>query len=116
MSRQSTEAHLEGLREALEELEEIRDKFSLDTDDYEDQFNEFLDEQYPEFFGHPPSAVLKEGDPTQYSEELSNYVDGLDVEDDKEYKNLLDEIEALEYEIELAEELLENLEDDDDDD
>ena len=114
MTRQAIEAQLEGLRDTLEELEAERDKFSLDVDDYEEQFEEFLDEQYPEFFGHPPSAVLKDFDNIQYSEELSNYVDTLDVEDDKEYKKLVEEIEDLEYEIELLEESLEELEDEDD--
>ena len=114
MSRQSTEEQLESLLKAMRDLEYERDTFSLDADDYEEQFDEYLDELVPKFFGHPPSSVLKEIDPVQYSEEFSNYVDNLDVEDDKEYKKILEEIDGLEYEMEVLEEELENLEDEDD--
>ena len=115
MSRQAIEEQLERLRETLRDLEAERNNFSPDSDDYEEQFDEYLDELVPKFFGHPPSSVLKEVDPVQYSEEFSNYVDTLDVEDDEGYQNLVEEIESLEEEIELAEESLEELEDEDED-
>lgn len=115
MSVQDIEAQLESLRETLNALMVDKDNFSLDPDDYTDEFDEFLDVSNPEFFGHTPSAVLKDFDNIQYNEELSNCVDTLDAEEDSYYKKLVEEIEELEYEIEQLEEILEELKGEDDD-
>jgi hypothetical protein len=74
-------------------LEKRISEFEIEPEDYEDQLDELLDEQYPALFGMEASYIMKKLDPTMYREELLNLVDSIDKEDDKRYMDLLDELE-----------------------
>lgn len=91
------------LRLELTELQEQINSFSLDEDDYRTQFNTHLDQNYEKFFGLNASYVLKEVDPTQYEEMLSNYVDGLSLSDDPTYQELEENLEEIESKIQELE-------------
>lgn len=89
------------------------DTFELDESDYEDSYDDMLDECNEGLFGLTPSRILFQCDPIGYNVGLSDYVDSLDVEDMEEYENLKEGLEELESELEDLEEELEELEDED---
>ena len=103
------------LQEELQE--EARDKqyeidnFEIDRYDKEDQFCDMLDEAYPKLFNMLPSRILRECDPIRYNEELSNYVDSMEVSDEPAYKELEDELEEIEDEISDLQEQIGELQD-----
>ena len=94
--------------------EKQQEQIELDPDDYEDQFDESLDESIPEIeigcLTYLPSHVLKNVDPTAYRCGLNDFVDSLDVEDSDEYKALQEEIDQLQSDIEDLESEIEDLE------
>ena len=85
-------------------LEKQQEQIELDPDDYETQFDEYLDESIPEIeigsLTYSPSHVLKNVDPTAYRCSLIDFVDSLDIEDSDEYKELQEEIDQLQSDIE----------------
>ncbi len=103
----------EDLKYLIDKRDELADDaecFEIDNSKHEESFDEMLDELYPSIFGKLPSRIMSELDPIMYKLELGYYVDGLDKEDDEDYKTLVerielmnDEIEQLEQEIELQE-------------
>ena len=103
---------LEELEIDKEEVQEKIDSFELDEDDYEDQYIEMLDEEEVIVCGMAfcPSRILSELDPTAYACGLSDYVDGIDKEEDEEYKELVEELESLETQVITLEEEIEELE------
>ena len=109
------ESKLYALRLQVSDLESQQEQIELDPDDYEDQFDESLDDSIPEIkigsLRYSPSHVLKNVDPTAYRCSLIDFVDSLDIEDSDEYKALQEEIDSLEdaiYDLESEIEDLEN--------
>jgi peptidoglycan hydrolase CwlO-like protein len=109
---------MEELKVKLKELQqEVRNKqyeidnFEIDRYDKEDQFCDMLDEAYPKLFNMLPSRILRECDPIRYNEELSNYVDSMEVSDEPAYKELEDELEEIEDEISDLQEQIGELQD-----
>jgi hypothetical protein len=94
---------VEFLEREIEKLRNQIENFELDSDDYEEQFDEFLDEQGEVkigSLGYYPSEILKKCDPIAYSCGLNEFVDSIDIEDTEEYKNLVEELEELEIGLE----------------
>jgi len=98
----TTTTKLQDLKDYLRTLENRIYNFELDPDDYIDSYNELLDEEDVEICGmsYSTSHVLKEVDPTAYRCGLIDYIDGIDVEENEEYIELVEEKENLEFEIE----------------
>ena len=110
----SIESKLYALRLQVYNLESQQEQIELDPDDYEDQFDDMLDDNIPEIkigtLTYSPSYVLKNVDPTAYRCGLNDYVDSLDVEDSDEYKELQEEFDQLQSDIEDLENEIEDLE------
>lgn len=86
------------------------DQYELDPDDYEEDFDSFLDcegQITVAGYDYYPSVILKSTDPAAYRQELLNYVDGIDKEDDLKYIELVNELEEAENELAELEEALE---------
>lgn len=94
--------------------EKQQNQIELDPDNYEDQFDESLDNSIPEIeigcLTYSPSHVLKNVDPTAYRCGLNDLVDSLDVEDSDEYKALQSEIDDIQDEIDQLQSDIEDLE------
>ena len=110
--------HLENLQDTLatlqrEEanLESQLYSFELDSDDYEEQYDDMLNDCYDEVFNILPSRILSECDPIAYSCGMDEYLDSLDVSDDPNYQELEEELANVQSEIEDIEEEIEELED-----
>lgn len=109
-------AELEIKQSELENKQKKSDNFELDPYDYEDQYCDMLNEVYgdAEIAGMKISTdyALRELDPTAYRCGLIDYVDSLELnkEDDKNYKELQEEIETLESEIDDIKEQIDDLE------
>ena len=99
----SIESKLSDLRLHASDLESQQSKIELDPDNYEDQFDDMLDESIQEIeigcLTYSPSHVLKNVDPVAYRCGLVDYIDSFDVEDSAEYKELQEEIDQLKYDI-----------------
>lgn len=108
------EFKLYALRLQVYNLEKQQDQIELDPDNYEDQFDDMLDESIPEIkigcFRYSPSHVLKNVDPVAYRCGLIDFVDSLDVEDSDEYKALQEEIDDTQNEIDQLQSDIEDLE------
>ena len=108
------EHEIRKMQAMIADKEKQQDQIELDPDDYEDQFDESLDESIPEIeigsLTYSPSHVLKNVDPTAYRCSLNDFVDSLDVEDSDEYKELQEEIDQLQSDIENLENEIEDLE------
>ena len=108
------EQEIREMQAMIADKEKQQEQIELDPDDYEDQFDESLDESIPEIeigcLTYLPSHVLKAVDPVAYRCGLNDFVNSLDVEDSDEYKELQDEIEDLENEIEDLQSQLEEIE------
>lgn len=94
----------EELETEIEQIKEDIENFQLDESDYIEQYDNMLDECYPELFGLLPSRILSECDPIQYNCGLSDYVSSLDITEDDKYKELEESLEELESELEELEE------------
>ena len=110
----SIESKLSDLRLQVSDLELQQGKIELDPDNYEDQFDESLDNSIPEIeigcLTYSPSHVLKNVDPTAYRCGLNDFVDSLDVEETDEYKALQSEIDDIQDEIDQLQSDIEDLE------
>ena len=108
------EQEIRKMQALIANKEKQQGKIELDPDDYEDQFDESLDESIPEIeigcLTYSPSHVLKNVDPTAYRCGLNDFIDSLDVEDSDEYKALQEEIDQLQSDIEDLENDIEDLE------
>lgn len=85
--------------EQIEEKKEELQNFELDIDAYEEEYKDMLDDMGDIEIGnlhYMASYTLKSVDPTAYRCGLIDYVDGLNVSDDIDYKELEEELEALE--------------------
>lgn len=104
-------ANIENLNHEIKEKQSEIDNFELDSDDFEDQYCEMLDDCYEEFMGqYSPSYTLKMVDPIAYRCGLNDYVDSLDKTDSLDYQELESELEDLESDLEDMESELEDLE------
>ena len=108
------EQEIRKMKSQIADKEKQQNQIELDPDDYEDQFDDMLDESIPKIdiggLTYSPSHVLKNVDPTAYCCGLIDYIDSLDVEDSDEYKALQDEIDQLQSDIEDLENDIEDLE------
>jgi hypothetical protein len=95
----------------IDTLKKQLDSFALDPDDYIDQYNEMLNEAYGEVsvaeYTFDTSYLLKEVDEVAYREGLNDFVDSLDVSDDKGYKDLEEQLTTAEDELSDLEDMLE---------
>ena len=94
----------EELEELISEKQSEIDNFELDPDNYEEQYDDMLNECYPEVFNIQPSRILYECDPIAYRCGMNDYIDSLELSDDDGYNELIDELEELENELEELEE------------
>lgn len=108
------EQEIRKMQAQIADKEKQQEQIELDPDDYETQFDEYLDESIPEIeigsLTYSPSHVLKNVDPTAYRCSLNDFVDSLGVEDSDEYKALQEEIDQLQSDIEDLESEIEDLE------
>lgn len=108
---ETTKKQIEAIEKEIEIITEQIDNFELDPDKYEEAYCDTLDECYDKFMDrYNASRVLKEIDPIAYRCGLNDYIDGLELEDDEEYTDLLEKKEDLENELEDLEIDLEELE------
>ena len=108
------EHEIRKMQSQIADKEKQQGQIELDPYDYEDQFDESLDDSIPEIeigcLTYSPSHVLKNIDPTAYRCSLNDFIDSLDVEDSDEYKALQSEIDQLQSDIEDLESEIEDLE------
>ena len=108
------EQEIRKMQALIADKEKQQSQIELDPDNYEDQFDDMLNDSIPEIeigcLTYSPSHVLKNVDPTAYRCSLNDFVDSLDVEDSDEYKELQEEIDQLKYDIEELESEIEDLE------
>ena len=110
---------MEEIQNIIEEIKAIREKienFEVNPDDYENEFDDMLDEVRGEFMGYNASYILKQVDPTAYRCDLLDYVDGLEIAPDEleeELNTLLEELEILlDMEEEWCNDMIEDLQQD----
>jgi predicted nucleic acid-binding Zn-ribbon protein len=113
-TRDELEQMIEDLQEQIEQKQDELNNLEIDAEDYEDQYNDMLDECYPELFNMLPSDILRQCDPIAYRCGLVDYVYSIDIRDTNEYQELEQEIEDLEDELSDLEDELSDLEDEDD--
>ena len=93
------EQEIRKMRALIADKEKQQEQIELDPDDYEDQFDESLDESIPEIeigcLTYSPSHVLKNVDPVAYRCGLNDFVDQFDVTETDEYKELQEQIDSL---------------------
>ena len=108
------EHEIRKMQAMIADKEKQQEQIELDPDDYEDQFDESLDDSIPEIeigcLTYSPSYVLKNVDPTAYRCGLNDFVDSLDVEDSDDYKALQSEIDDIQDEIDQLQSDIEDLE------
>ena len=108
------EHEIRKMQAMIADKEKQQEQIELDPDDYEDQFEESLDESIPEIeigsLTYLPSYVLKNIDPLAYRCGLNDFVYFLDVEDSDEYKALQEEIDDIQDEIDQLQSDIEDLE------
>lgn len=108
------EQEIRKMQALIADKEKQQEQIELDPDDYEDQFDDELDESGTVKAGgysFYPSQILKELDPVAYRCGLNDYADSVfDVEDSDEYKDLQEEIDQLKSDIEDLESEIEDLE------
>jgi peptidoglycan hydrolase CwlO-like protein len=96
-------------------IQESMDSFELDPDDYEDEYIKLLNDEYPDVdicgYSWNPVYILRERDPTAFRCGLLDYVDTLDVTESEEYKEMEDDVDDLNYEIDTIGEDILKLED-----
>ena len=105
------------LQPEIEELKKQIKDFEIDPDDYEDSYCEMIDDMGEVTIGnlsYQSSRVLREVDPIAYRCGLLDYVDGIELEDDPKYKELTEELDNLQLDLDEiieAEEEARNTED-----
>ena len=108
---------IESIKTQIEVIESKIQSLQSDIDNYEieiseEQFNDFLDDCYPEIeimgMTYAVSYALKELDPIAYNCAKSDYESNYDLDDCEEYNDLKDELENLENELESLNDQLES--------
>ena len=114
MDKTELEKAIEDKKTEIAAKEKEIDNFEMDSDDYEEQYKEALDEEGPvmvagiKFY---PSRVLQEIDPIAYGYGLNDYIDSLEKDDDPKYQELTEELETLKDELAGLEWELEDIDD-----
>jgi chromosome segregation ATPase len=114
-TKQSLKEHIAELKQNLIEAQKKIQNFDPNPADFEELFNEALDEQGDIKIGnltYSPSHVLKQVDPTAYRCGLIDYTDSVFTDNPSaypEYKELEDEIADLESKISDLESELEEM-------
>lgn len=92
--------------ELLKRIGEIENElynFEIDPDNYEESYKDLIDDIYGPVtiagVKFTASRILEELDPIAYRCGLTDYVDGLDVTDDEEYRALESGLADLESEL-----------------
>lgn len=111
---------IKDLKEKLEEKMAEREtketelgSLELNPDDYEDSYDEALDDMGPVRIGsleYSASHVLREIDPTAYRCGLLDYMDSIDITETKEYKEIEEKLERIDDEIAELESQIEEAE------
>jgi chromosome segregation ATPase len=96
-------------QEEIIELQTEIDSFEIDEAEYEDHYDNLLDETNEHLFNMHPSNILKKMDPIMYNQGLSEYVDGIELSGVEEYTDLEEQLEELTEELEDLETELEEL-------
>ena len=106
--KEEAEKRLNAVKESLNALDTKLAGVSLDDYDFSEQYDESLDSDGTVTvcgFEYDPSRILKELDPDAYRCGLIDYVDAChSVEETEEYKEIQEEIEEQETEVECIEE------------
>ena len=117
LSIESIKTQIESIESKIESLQNEINNFEIEIS--EDQFNDFLDDCYPEIevlgMTYAVSHALKEIDPVAYNCAKSEYESNYDLGDCQEYTDLKEELETLESELESLNEQLDELESSEDD-
>ena len=116
MTTNEINATLQDLNIELDRL--TKEQLNLDISDTSvadyDQYDMMLDECHDEVdvcgYKYAPSQALKQLDPTAYRCGFLDYLDGLDIEESDEWKELEEQIEDIRSQIEQLENELEELE------
>jgi uncharacterized protein YlxW (UPF0749 family) len=114
---ETAQAELERLEGERDGMQGNIDSFELDESDYEDQYIECIDSEGAVMvagMAFTASRILQELDPIAYNCGLTDYVDGIDKEEEDDYKELVEELESLETQIITLEEEIEEMEEDED--
>lgn len=94
-------------KEILKKVKRIKEKldeYELFPEDYEDEFNNFLDSHYNEIdYIRKPSETMRLTEPELYQSRLNEYIEKIDEKETIGYKDLLDKLDDLEYELEEME-------------
>ena len=94
----------------LEELYNGVCNYEIDPNEYEEEYDEFLNEVHEEVkigcCTFDPARVLKELDPIAYNEGLKDYVNNISIEDEELYQ---EKVKDLQEQIDLIEELIEEI-------
>lgn len=92
------------LIEQIDDLKKEMENFEIDPYDYEEAFKDMIDDiDGPVVIAglkFTASRILEELDPVAYRCSLTDWVDSLDKEDDKDYQELQEKLEELESELE----------------
>lgn len=94
---------LDKLQIEIDELTDKIENFELDASEYEDSYDDMLNDCYPELFNMQPARILAECDPIAYRCGLSDYVDSLELSDSTEYTDMEEKLEELTNELEEIE-------------
>ena len=111
-TRDELEQMIEDLTEQIRDKQEQLGDIELDVDEYEESYNDMLDDCYPELFNILPSDILRQCDSIAYRCGLIDYVDSIDIRDTNEYQELEQEIEDMENELSDIEDELYSIEED----
>jgi len=115
MKRKELEQKIEEAKAAIKEKSQEIENFELDPDDYEKQYDEFLDEMTGEVkigsLTFDASRILKELDPTAYRCGLNDWLGGEDKTEDRKYRDMAEELEELENQLADLEAELDAIED-----
>jgi DNA repair ATPase RecN len=113
MNKSELKKQLAEVKELIKTKEKEIDSFEIDRDKHVEQYRDMIDEISGVVkignLEYTASRVLEEIDPTAYRCGLNDYVDGLEKEDDEDYKKLTEELEELESQLEDLENELEEI-------
>ena len=93
---------IDEVKAEITEVEKEIDQFELDPDNYEELYDEMLSEEGPVRIGgleYDPARVLREMDPIAYRCGLLDFVDGMELEDSEEYREMVERLEELQDEL-----------------
>jgi len=93
----------------LKRIELEIDNFELDNNDFENSYCSMLNDVYGDFMNMSASVILLECDPIAYRCGLNDFVDSFNIEDNDNYKELIEQKEEMEILIEELETEIEEL-------